>query len=211
MARALTTPKAIQRGKRAGPVALRRGAQLPQSPPRHGRGVIQNLTVAVTGTTHGAAVISLPRSQVEMTDRHLGWQDRITKVVRRVAIVNEENSEVVRRRLFEDLGAERIRREVARVFSNWCFDRRAQLPPEWTAVDSSLTEVKAREFLQRRFEMCYPFHPTTLSVFRGRHRPSINGRAPRWPCWRDGLRLLPKPAFAAWRLANRGWSRPTSR
>jgi len=28
---------------------------------------IQNLTVAMTGTTHGAAVISLPRSQVEMT------------------------------------------------------------------------------------------------------------------------------------------------
>ena len=28
---------------------------------------IQNLTVAITGTTHGAAVISLPRSQVEMT------------------------------------------------------------------------------------------------------------------------------------------------
>ena len=132
---------------------------------------IQNLTVAVTGTTHGAAVISLPRSQVEMTDWDLGWQDRITKVVRRVAtdlIVNDEAEigEVVRRRLFEDLGAERIRREVARVFGNWCFERRAQLPPEWTAVDSSLTEAKAREFLQRRFETCYPFHPATLSVFQ---------------------------------------------
>jgi len=71
MAQALTTPtgtEAIQRGKRAGPVALRRGAQLPQSPPRHGRGVIQNLTVAVTGTTHSAAVISLARSQIEMAD-----------------------------------------------------------------------------------------------------------------------------------------------
>ena len=42
---------------------------------------IQNLTVATTGTTHGAAVISLPRSQVEMTDWDLQWQDRITKVV----------------------------------------------------------------------------------------------------------------------------------
>ena len=68
MAQALTTPKAIQRGKRTGPVALRRGAQLPQSPPRHGRGVIQNLTVAVTGPTHSAAVISLPRGQIKMTD-----------------------------------------------------------------------------------------------------------------------------------------------
>ena len=61
---------------------------------------IQNLTVATTGTTHGAAMISLPRSQVEMTDWDMQWQDRITKVVRRVAkdlIANDETeiSEVV--------------------------------------------------------------------------------------------------------------------
>jgi hypothetical protein len=54
---------------------------------------IQNLTVAITGTTHAAAVISLPRSQVEMTDWDQQWQERITKVVRRVAqdlIANDE-------------------------------------------------------------------------------------------------------------------------
>jgi hypothetical protein len=132
---------------------------------------VQNLTVAVTGTTHGAVVISLPRSQVEMTDWDWQWQERITKVVRRVAkdlIVNDEAEigEVVRRRLFEDLRPEQTRRKVAKEFSDWCFERRAQLPPEWTAVDSSLTEAKAREFLQRRFEACYLFHPATLSVFQ---------------------------------------------
>ncbi len=132
---------------------------------------IQNLTVATTGTTQGACVISLPRSQVEMTDWDQEWQDRISKVVRRVAkdlIANDETeiSEVVRRRLFEDLGNEKIRKNVARAFGDWCFERRAQLPPEWTAVDSAVTEVKAREFLQRRFEACYPFHPATLSVFQ---------------------------------------------
>ena len=46
---------------------------------------VQNLTVAMTGATHSAAVISLPRSQVEMTEWDLQWQERITKVVRRVA------------------------------------------------------------------------------------------------------------------------------
>lgn len=71
---------------------------------------LQNLTVATTGTTHGAAVVSLPRSQVEMTDWDLQWQERITKVVRRVAkdlIANDEAEigEVVRRRLFEDPGS----------------------------------------------------------------------------------------------------------
>ena len=113
---------------------------------------IQNLTVAMTGTTHGACVISLPRSQVEMTDWDQQWQDRI--------------AEVVRRRLFEDLGSEKIRRNVAKAYADWCFERRAQLPPEWTAVDSAAAEARSREILQRRFEACYPFHPATLSVFQ---------------------------------------------
>jgi hypothetical protein len=132
---------------------------------------LQNLTVAMTGTTRGAAVISLPRSQVEMTDWDLQWQERITKVVRRVAkdlIANDEAEigEVVRRRLFEHLGVERNCKRVAKTFADWCFERRAQLPPEWTAVDTATTEAKAREFLQSRFEACYPFHPATLSVFQ---------------------------------------------
>jgi hypothetical protein len=132
---------------------------------------IQNLTVATTGTTHGACVISLPRSQVEMTDWDQQWQEKIAKVVRRVAkdlIANDETeiSEVVRRRLFQDLGSDKTRRSVAKAFGDWCFERRAQLPREWTAVDSGATEAKARELLQRRFEACYPFHPATLSVFQ---------------------------------------------
>lgn len=137
----------------------------------HFHSFIQNLTVATTGTTHGAAIISLPRSQVEMTDWDLQWQDKIAKVVRRVAkdlIANDETEigEVVRRRLFEDLGSERARRNTAGAFADWCFERRAQLPPEWTAVDSAATEAKAREYLRARFESCYPFHPATLSVFQ---------------------------------------------
>jgi hypothetical protein len=132
---------------------------------------IQNLTVAMTGTTRGAALISLPRSQVEMTEWDSQWQAKITKVVKRVAkdlIANDESeiSEVVRRRLFEDLGNEKARTAAAKAYADWCFDRRAQLPPEWTAVDTAATEAKAKEFLRQRFETCYPFHPATLSVFQ---------------------------------------------
>jgi len=137
----------------------------------HFHAFIQNLTVATTGTTHGASVISLPRSQVEMTPWDLEWQEKITRVVRRVAkdlIANDETeiSEVVRRRLFEDLGSERIRKNVAAAYADWCFERRAQLPSEWTAVDTSATEAKSKEYLRSRFEACYPFHPATLSVFQ---------------------------------------------
>ena len=136
---------------------------------------IQNLTVAVTGTKGAAAVISLPRSQVEMTDWDQEWQGRITKVVRRVArdlIANDESeiSEVVRRRLFEDLGNIRTRKKVARTYADWCFERTARLPAEWLAVDTATTEAKAREFLRERFEACYPFHPATLSVFQRKWR-----------------------------------------
>ena len=136
---------------------------------------LQNLTVAATGTNHAAAVISLPRSQVEMTEWDQEWQDRITKVVRRVAqdlIANDESeiSEVVRRRLFEDLGSPRIRQGVARNYADWCFERSARLPSEWTAVDSAATGSGSRDFLQKRFESCYPFHPATLSVFQRKWR-----------------------------------------
>ncbi len=132
---------------------------------------LQNLTVAMTGTTRGAAMISLPRSQAEMTAHDMEWQEKITKVVKRVAkdlIATDEAeiSEVVRRRLFEELGPEKTRKAVAKAYADWCFERRAQLPPEWTAVDSTATDAKAREFLQARFEACYPFHPATLSVFQ---------------------------------------------
>ena len=136
---------------------------------------LHNLTGAVTGSPHTVAVISLPRSQMEMTDWDQVQQERITKVVRRVAqdlIANDESeiSEVVRRRLFEDLGSERMRRKVAKAYAEWCFERNARLPAEWTAVDSAATDAKAQEFLRHRFEACYPFHPATLSVFQRKWR-----------------------------------------
>ncbi len=160
---------------------------------------LQNVTVAMTGTTRGAAVISLPRSQVEMTDWDLRWQERITKVVRRVAkdlIVNDEaeTGEVVRRRLFENLGPENVRKRVSRAYADWCFERRAQLPPEWTAVDTATTEAKARDFLLARFEACYPFHPATLSVFQRKWQP-----LPQYQQTRGTLAMLAQWVSLAYR------------
>ena len=170
---------------------------------------LHNLTVAITGTTRAAAVISLPRSQVEMTDWDQQWQDRITKVVRRVArdlIANDESeiSEVVRRRLFENLGAVRTRRRVAKAYSDWCFERRARLPSEWMAVDTAATEAKAREFLRARFESCYPFHPATLSVFQRKWRA-----LPQFQQTRGALALLAQwISWAARRYFNEARTEP---
>ncbi len=132
---------------------------------------LDNCVRAMTGTTGSAALISLPRSQVEMTEFDQQWLDKISKVVHRVAkdlIANDESeiSEVVRRRLFEDLGKNGARKAVSKIYADWCFERRAQLPPEWTAVDTATTDAKAREILRARFEAAYPFHPATISVFQ---------------------------------------------
>ena len=132
---------------------------------------LDNVVRAMTGAPGCAAMLSLPRSPVEMTDFDQMWLDRIDKIVHRVAkdlIANDEGeiSEVVRRRLFEDLGKDSVRKAVAKAYADWCFDRRAQLPPEWTAVDTITTDAKAREHLRARFEAAYPFHPATISVFQ---------------------------------------------
>jgi hypothetical protein len=132
---------------------------------------VDNLVRAATGTQCVAAVLSLPKSNIEMTPFELTWQDRITKVIGRIAkdlIANDEAevSEVIRRRLFEDLGLESNIKKVARAYADWCFDRRTQLPPEWIQVDTATSERSARDVLRQRFEACYPFHPSTLSVFQ---------------------------------------------
>ena len=76
----------------------------------------------------------------------------------------------MRRRLFEDIGNERVRQRVSKAYADWCFERSARLPSEWTAVDTATSGAKARDFLRGRFEACYPFHPATLSVFQRKWR-----------------------------------------
>jgi hypothetical protein len=64
---------------------------------------LHNIVRGFIGTAHRAAVFSLPRSEVEMTDWDQHWQGKIVKVVGAVAkplLVNDEGeiSEVIRRR-----------------------------------------------------------------------------------------------------------------
>ena len=85
------------------------------------------------------------------------FRDRTPQRVAKDLIANDETEigDVVRRRLFDDLGDEKLRARVCKAYADWCFERRAQLPPEWTAVDSAATEAKAREHLRTRFTACY--------------------------------------------------------
>lgn len=173
---------------------------------------LHNLTVSMTGTTNCAAVISLPRSQVEMTEWDEKWQSSITKVVRRVArdlIVNDEGEValVVKRRLFEDLTPKQKdkMKEAAKAYADWCFEHRNELPDEWRALDSGASDAKAREVLRARFEACYPFHPATLSVFQRKWQTVPQYQQTRgtlamlaqWVSWafRDGWEKARKEGF----------------
>lgn len=132
---------------------------------------LNNVVVAMTAARGCACVLSLPRSAVEMTEGDQLWLDRISKAVHRVAkdlIANDEAeiADVVRRRLFAGLGSPKARRAVAAAYANWCFDHRNELPPEWTAADAATSDSTAREWLTRRFEEAFPFHPATISVFQ---------------------------------------------
>jgi len=124
---------------------------------------MQNLTVALTSAERAVGLFSLPASPTEMTEELLEWQDKLTKVVGRVGkdlVVNDasEVSEIVRRRLFENAGRDSMKRAASRQFSNWVFNRRDRLPPEW----GQLSEDQIRA----QFEACYPFHPASLTVFQ---------------------------------------------
>jgi hypothetical protein len=136
---------------------------------------LDNLMRAATGIRGVAVVLSLPQHASEMTQFEQDWQDRITKTVKRVArdlVGNDEAelSEIVRRRLFAQVGEPSIRTSVARLYADWCFERRAQLPAHWMSVDPTLTERRVRDVLRDRFAACYPFHPATLSVFQRKFR-----------------------------------------
>jgi predicted AAA+ superfamily ATPase len=83
-------------------------------------------------------------------------------------IANDETeiSEVVRRRLFEDLGAERIRKSVAKTYADWCFERRAPASPGMDRRGQRRHGKQGPGVSADPFEICYPFHPATLSVFQ---------------------------------------------
>ena len=136
----------------------------------HFHAFLQNLTVAATGSERTAVVLSLPRSQVEMTGWDEEWHQKIERIVRRVAkdlIVADEGdvADVIRRRLFSNLGEEKERWRTAQLHAQWCLANGNNLPPERVASGQS-TKKLALEDLANGFHSCYPFHPATLSVFQ---------------------------------------------
>ena len=142
-----------------------------------------------------------------MTDWDQQWQDRITKVVRRVArdlIANDESeiSEVVRRRLFEDLGNERLRKRVAKTYAEWCFGSKSErtCPRSGLAVDTAVTatETNARDFLRRSFRgvLSIPSrYALRIPAQVAGTRRNSSKRAAHSQCWRYGFPWAAREQF----------------
>lgn len=121
---------------------------------------LHNLSETIRGEEQKVLVISVPKS--ETTEMSVEDQEdffRLQKLLERlskpvVMSVENETSEIIRRRLFEWGGAipEEGRRVVG-AFSDWAVENRAFLG------DGDASQA------HERFEAAYPFHPAVLSVF----------------------------------------------
>jgi hypothetical protein len=125
---------------------------------------LQNLTGALTASERAVGLLSLPMSTlVEMPPSMVEWQTRITKLIGRegkplLATETEEIAEIIKLRLFKDSGRKSMQQAVARQYARWVFSRRDRLPSEFANFPE--------EEIKKRFEACYPFHPSTLTVFQ---------------------------------------------
>ncbi|MGH3452716.1 MAG: ATP-binding protein, partial [Haloechinothrix sp.] len=121
---------------------------------------LHNLTDEADARDRLAVVVSLPKSEEEMSSDDWGDFRRLSKVTTRVAepyvlAKDLEIPEIVRRRLFDTPGTEGEVRETAKAFARWLDDHR-DLVPGWFPVDRA----------EEHFRATYPFHPTVLSVFQ---------------------------------------------
>ncbi|MGC9075166.1 MAG: ATP-binding protein [Candidatus Bipolaricaulaceae bacterium] len=161
----------IRRAREAGGEYARLGSQM--------YSFLEVLSREATATSRAVLVVALPMSEYEMTPEDEADFQRLNKVLDRLsrpALLSEgpEIAEIVRRRLFENVGDPKEIRRTARAYAEWLQAHRTQMP-EWFPVDQA----------DKLFEATYPFHPTVLSVFERKWQS-----LPRFQRTRGILRLL---------------------
>ncbi|MFZ4400748.1 MAG: DUF499 domain-containing protein [Bacteroidales bacterium] len=125
---------------------------------------MQELTEAVAGTNHCVAVITLPASPQEVgnTSEAQSILNSLQKRVSRVGadtqpVAEDEIYEVIRRRLFEEIGDPDYIEAVATKYLDLYQQHWTELP----------TNANKNEYKQKIIKS-YPFHPELIDVFRVR-------------------------------------------
>ena len=123
---------------------------------------MQELTESVSGTDQCVLIATLPASAQELAASPISAQilsaleNRITRVGANMKPVeDEEIFEVVRRRLFEDLGSDK---EIEQVISSYS----VMYQSLFSEIPSHALKTDYRE----RLKKSYPFHPELIDMFR---------------------------------------------
>ena len=123
---------------------------------------MQELTEAIAQTNHCVAIITLPASPQEVGNTAQAHQilASLEQRVRRIGadtkpVADEEIYEVIRRRLFEDIG------DAAQIEA--CASKYLQMYQEnWMEIPSHATKADYKAKIIKS----YPFHPELIDVFR---------------------------------------------
>jgi hypothetical protein len=120
---------------------------------------LRNLSEEISSNNNMSLVMSLPKSEREMNVEDELDFARLQKLATRVGkayFLSEglEIAEIIKARLFENLGSPEDRRAVVEAYVKWVTENRLSLPDWFQRAD-----------INKIFESTYPFHPTTLSVF----------------------------------------------
>ena len=154
---------------------------------------MQELTEAVTGTDNCVLIATLPASAQELAASPISSQiltaleNRITRVGANMKPVeDDEIFEVVRRRLFEDLGSEN---EMEKVISAYTIFYQSLL----SEIPSHALKSEYRDKLKKS----YPFHPELIDMFRLRWASN-----PFFQRTRGVLRILAAIVSDLWKRQN---------
>ena len=125
---------------------------------------MQELTEAIAGTNNCVAIITLPASVEEVGNTAQAQQilGSLESRVRRIGadtkpVADEEIYEVIRRRLFEDIGDSAQIEAVASKYMQ-------TFQENWMEMPAHATKSEYKEKIKKS----YPFHPELIDVFRVR-------------------------------------------
>lgn len=140
---------------------------------------LHNLSETARGESNVVLAVSLPASELEMSEEDQKDFTRIKKLLDRlgkpmIMAAESETAEIIRRRLFDWNGLPEEGSKAAKEYANWVIEHR-QSVPQWFPVDNAYAE----------FEAAYPFHPSVLSVFERKWQA-----LPRFQRTRGVLRML---------------------
>ena len=142
---------------------------------------LQTLTESVAAVPRCVLIATLPASATEVASSDIGQQilssleNRIVRVGTGIKPVDDEEIfEVVRRRLFENIGSTEVIEQVLMRYRNTYHNRRSDLPVEADRI----------EYINK-MRKAYPFHPELIDMFRLKW-----GNDSRFQRTRGVLRLL---------------------